>query len=91
MIESPITIKNRTGLHARAAAKLVETITNFSSTVEISNGKKTVDGKSILSVMLLAASPGTELILIIDGADENETLLAIQTLVENNFGEEPQD
>lgn len=91
MIESLITIKNRTGLHARAAAKLVETITNFSSTVEISNGKKTVDGKSILSVMLLAASPGTELILIIDGADENETLLAIQTLVENNFGEEPQD
>ena len=91
MIESPITIKNRTGLHARAAAKLVETITSFSSTVEISNGKKTVDGKSILSVMLLAASPGTELILIIDGTDENETLLAIQTLVENNFGEEPQD
>ena len=61
MIESPITIKNRTGLHARAAAKLVETITSFSSTVEISNGDKTVDGKSILSVMLLAASPGTEL------------------------------
>jgi phosphocarrier protein HPr len=88
MIESPVTIKNRTGLHARAAAKLVETITSFSSTVEISNGEKTVDGKSILSVMLLAASPGTELMLIIDGNDETEVLQAIQTLVENNFGED---
>ena len=88
MIESTITIKNRTGLHARAAAKLVETVTSFSSTVEISNGTKKVDGKSILSVMMLAASPGSELILMIDGNDEEETLQAIVTLVENNFGEE---
>jgi phosphocarrier protein HPr len=88
MIESPITIKNKTGLHARAAAKLVETTTSFTSTVEISNGDKQVDGKSILSVMLLAASPGSELMVKIEGSDENEALQAIIKLVENNFGEQ---
>jgi phosphocarrier protein HPr len=88
MIESAITIKNKTGLHARAAAKLVETTTSFASTVEISNGDKQVDGKSILSVMLLAASPGSELMLKVEGSDENEALQAIIKLVENNFGEQ---
>jgi len=88
MIESLITIKNRTGLHARAAAKLVETISGFSSTIELRNGTKTVDGKSILSVMMLAASPGTQLTLIVDGVDENEVVTAITSLVENNFGED---
>lgn len=88
MIESDITIKNKTGLHARAAAKLVETTMNFTSSVEISNGEKQVDGKSILSVMLLAASPGSELILKVDGSDESDALQAIINLVENNFGEE---
>lgn len=88
MIESAITIKNKTGLHARAAAKLVETTTSFTSTVEISNGDKQVDGKSILSVMLLAASPGSELMLKVEGSDENEALQAIIKLVDNNFGEQ---
>lgn len=88
MIESAIIIKNKTGLHARAAAKLVETISLFSSSVEISNGEKKVDGKSILSVMMLAASPGSELTLFVDGSDEKEALQAIQQLVTNNFGEE---
>lgn len=87
MIESAITIKNRTGLHARAAAKLVETVSSYASTVEISNGEKTVDGRSILSVMMLAASPGSKLSLIINGKDEAEALEAIKALVENNFGE----
>lgn len=87
MIESAITIKNRTGLHARAAAKFVEVTSNFASTVEVSNGEKTVDGKSILSVMMLAASPGSELTLRIHGNDESEVLAAIRALVENNFGE----
>jgi len=90
MIETAITIKNRTGLHARAAAKLVETTTSYDSTVEISNGEKTVDGKSILSVMLLAASPGSELMLMVDGSDENEATQAITQLVLDNFGEEEQ-
>ncbi len=87
MIESAITIKNRTGLHARAAAKFVEATSRFTSSVEISNGEKTVDGKSILPVMMLAASPGSKLTLRIDGTDESEMLEAIKALVENNFGE----
>ncbi|MEK9647939.1 MAG: HPr family phosphocarrier protein [Gammaproteobacteria bacterium] len=91
MIKTDITINNRTGLHARAAAKLVETTTSFDSSVEISNGEKTVDGKSILSVMLLAASPGSELKLLVDGNDENEAILAITQLVEKNFGEDEEE
>jgi phosphocarrier protein len=88
MIESAITIKNRTGLHARAAAKFVEVTSSYSSSIKITNGDKTVDGKSILSVMMLAASPGSELTLRIDGNDEAEVLAAIRALVDNNFGEE---
>lgn len=88
MIESAITIKNKTGLHARAAAKFVEAVSSFTSSVEISHGDRKADGKSILSVMMLAASPGTELLLLIDGQDETEALEAIRTLVENNFGED---
>jgi phosphocarrier protein HPr len=87
MIESVITIKNRTGLHARAAAKFVEVTSSYTSSVTINNGEKTVDGKSILSVMMLAASPGSKLSLRIDGTDETEVLEAIRKLVENNFGE----
>ena len=91
MIEIAIIINNRAGLHARAAAKLVETTTSFDSSVEISNGEKTVDGKSILSVMLLAASPGSELKLLVDGNDENEAIHAIMQLVEKNFGEDKEE
>ena len=88
MIESAIVIKNRTGLHARAAAKFVEAVSAYASSVEISNGDRKADGKSILSVMMLAASPGSELTLTINGEDETEALQAIKDLVENNFGEE---
>ena len=91
MIEIAIIINNRAGLHARAAAKLVETTTSFDSSVDISNGEKTVDGKSILSVMLLAASPGSELKLLVDGNDENEAIHAIMQLVEKNFGEDKEE
>lgn len=87
MIESAITIKNRTGLHARAAAKLVEVTSGFASSVEISNGEKSVDGKSILSIMMLAASPGSKLTLKINGDDANEMLEAIRKLADSNFGE----
>lgn len=88
MIESAIVIKNKTGLHARAAAKFVEAASHYASTVEICNGERKADGKSILSVMMLAASPGSELTLVIDGQDETEALEAIRELVENNFGED---
>jgi phosphocarrier protein HPr len=88
MIEDRITINNKAGLHARAAAKLVETISNFDCQIEIGTHEKMVDGKSILSIMLLAASPGTVLDVKVDGNDELEALSAITALVANNFDED---
>lgn len=88
MINTKITISNRAGLHARAAAKLVEIAGSYASTIEIGTAEKRVDGKSILSIMLLAAGPGSELELIIDGDDEQEALKAIQDLIDNRFGED---
>lgn len=88
MIKTQVTVRNKAGLHARAAAKLVELATEFSSTIELGTDEKMVDGKSILSIMLLAAAQGSDLILHIDGEDENEALKAIQELMDNRFGEE---
>ncbi len=86
MIESTITICNKAGLHARAAARLVGTASQFNSSVRIGN-EKLVDGKSILSLMMLAASKGTVLTIIVDGNDEADALQAIQDLVNNRFEE----
>ena len=88
MIEDKITISNKAGLHARAAARLVEVVNQFESQFEIGSQEKMVDGKSILSIMLLAASPGTVLDIKLDGSDEHEAFSAIKTLVENKFDEE---
>jgi phosphocarrier protein HPr len=88
MIEDKITISNKAGLHARAAARLVEVVNKFDSQFEIGNQEKMVDGKSILSIMLLAASPGTVLDIRLDGNDEHEALSAIVELVANKFDEE---
>jgi phosphocarrier protein len=88
MISTTITVPNRAGLHARAAAKLVATAAPFQSRIELSNGEKTVDGKSILSLMLLAAPQGSELQLRLDGADEQDALRAILALLEQRFGED---
>lgn len=86
MIESTITICNKAGLHARAAAKLVGTASQFNSSVRIGT-EKLVDGKSILSLMMLAAGKGTVLNIVVDGDDEQPALLAIQALVDNRFEE----
>ena len=86
MIKSTITICNRAGLHARAAAKMVGVTSTFSSDVKVGNDKM-VDGKSILSLMMLAAGQGTDLNIHIDGVDEKEALEAIVELVNNRFDE----
>lgn len=86
MIESTITICNKAGLHARAAARLVSTASQFGSSVRIGT-EKLVDGKSILSLMMLAAGKGTVLNIVVDGNDEADALEAIQTLVDNRFEE----
>ena len=87
MIERTVTIVNRLGLHARAAAKLVDCAARFSSQVTLIKNKQSVDAKSIMSVMLLAAGQGSQLTLNISGADELEALDAIVTLINERFGE----
>ena len=87
MIESPITIINKLGLHARAAAKLSTLASGFSSQIQIEKSGRCVDCKSIMAVMMLAASKGTELILRIEGDDEQQAFEAITTLINNRFDE----
>ncbi|HEX9919202.1 MAG TPA: HPr family phosphocarrier protein [Pyrinomonadaceae bacterium] len=90
MLEKRIVIVNRLGLHARAAAKLVRTASVYRSGVRLerTDGGAVADAKSILSVLLLAASRGTELRLTVEGADEPEAMGAVCNLIENGFGEE---
>ena len=93
MQERVVTISNRLGLHARAAARLVQCAAKFVSRVEIDrqDTRQTVDGKSILSVLLLAASAGTQLIIKTEGVDEERAAEAIAELIEKKFGEEVSD
>lgn len=87
MLRQKITIINKLGLHARAAAKFVSCASAFSSKIQVGHDTKMVDGKSIMSVMMLAAGKGAELELEIEGQDENEALAAITQLIENRFDE----
>jgi len=87
VIERELEIRNRLGLHARAAARFVHTASRFRSRVSVTRGERTMDGKSILGILLLAASRGTRLRLRVDGADEQECLAALAELVEAGFGE----
>lgn len=87
MIQTQLTIINKLGLHARAAAKFVGCTAAFSSTVKAGKDGQLVDGKSIMSVMMLAAGKGTVLELEIEGGDEYAALEALQTLIDNRFDE----
>jgi len=89
LVECGVTIVNRLGLHARAAAKLVRTATAFESALRLVRADRSAsaDAKSILSVLMLAASRGTELIITADGADEREALDALCRLISSGFGE----
>jgi phosphocarrier protein len=82
-----VEIINKAGLHARAASKLAELTAAFSSDIRVGH-KKMVDGKSILSLMMLAAVKGTELSIEIDGTDEDLAITAIVALINNRFGED---
>ncbi|WP_428241978.1 HPr family phosphocarrier protein [Gynuella sp.] len=87
MVEESVTIINKLGLHARAAAKFVNVASQFGAQIRVIKGAKEVDGKSIMSVMMLAAAQGTELSLRIDGKDEQAALTAIKELIANRFDE----
>ncbi len=87
MIFQNITIINKLGLHARAASKLVSKASQFESDVWIDKQGNRVDAKSIMGVMMLAASKGVEVVLEVDGSDEEDCMEAIIQLINNRFDE----
>ena len=87
MIRKEITIINKLGLHARAAAKFVTLASTFDSEVQLVRGERVVNGKSIMGVMMLAAAKGVSLELIIEGQDEEEACSQLQQLILDRFGE----
>ena len=87
MIRQQVLIINKLGLHARAAARLVETASSFHCRIELIKGSRQVDAKSIMPVMMLAASQGTQLDLVADGPDEQQAIAALEALINNYFGE----
>jgi len=87
VIQTQLTIINKLGLHARAAAKFVSCTAAYSSSVRAGRDGEMVDGKSIMSMMMLAAGQGTVLDIEVDGHDEEAALAALRTLVENRFDE----
>ena len=87
MRELQVTIINKLGLHARASAKFVSMAGRFQSQIDIIKGSQKVNGKSIMGVMMLAASKNSELTLQIDGPDEDNMLEALTTLIHERFGE----
>jgi phosphocarrier protein len=83
-----VEVRNRLGLHARAAARFVHTANRFRSKVSVTRGGRTTDGKSILGILLLAAAQGTRLELHAEGDDARAAVAALAELVESGFGEE---
>jgi phosphocarrier protein HPr len=88
VIEREISIQNRLGLHARAAAKFVQTASRFKSAVKIRKNGEEVDGKSILGILLLAASQGTTIVVAVSGEDETDAFAAVEDLITRRFDEE---
>ena len=87
MITQDITIINKLGLHARAAAKFVSTASAYGCDIKVCKDGKEVDGKSIMAVMMLAASKGTQLQIHFDGEDAVNAQEALTTLINNYFDE----
>ncbi|MFP4105608.1 MAG: HPr family phosphocarrier protein [Phycisphaerae bacterium] len=90
-VEEEVTIVNKYGLHARPAMQLVELANSFNSIVEVSNASLTVDAKSIMSVMRLGATMGTQLKIVADGEDAEQAVAALKKLVQEGFGEMEED
>ncbi len=88
MIEEGITITNKHGLHARPAAQFVKIAGKFKSDIKVLKDGLEVNGKSIMGIMMLAAEPGSEIILYTDGEDEKEAMQALKELIKQNFYED---
>lgn len=87
MTSDAITIINKLGLHARASAKLVSCASGFQSKILIEKNGQTVDGKSIMGVMMLAAAKGSQVIIHAEGEDDSEAITKITELINERFGE----
>lgn len=87
MSKKTVVIVNKLGLHARAAAKFVQLASRYESLIEVEHKGRVVNGKSIMGVMMLAASLGATLTIHAQGADSEEAINALITLVEAKFGE----
>jgi phosphocarrier protein HPr len=87
MLKETIIISNKLGLHARASAKLVNTAKRFESEVTLNKDQKTVNAKSIMGVMMLAAGKDSELVIVSEGPDEEDALNAVIELIDQKFGE----
>jgi phosphocarrier protein HPr len=88
MTSGDVTICNRLGLHARAAARFVHLATRFQSRVQVSRDGRGMDGKSIMGILLLAAPRGATVTIATEGPDEAEALAALKDLVASGFGED---
>ena len=88
MQNKTVTIVNKLGLHARAAAKFVTLASSFASDVRLARNGQEVNGKSIMGVMMLAASRGSDITLIVNGDDESQAIDKLSELVEQRFGED---
>jgi phosphocarrier protein len=88
LIKRNITIINKLGLHARAAAKFVTCASQYNSDIQISRNSQQVNGKSIMGVMMLAANKGSEMTITADGEDEAAAIAALEALILDRFEEE---
>ncbi|HDS17190.1 MAG TPA: HPr family phosphocarrier protein [Proteobacteria bacterium] len=87
MLKKEFKIVNRLGLHARAAAALVQLAGKFSSEITLRKEKLSINCKSIMGVLMLAAACGSTIVVEVAGVDESEALQAVGTLIEDGFGE----
>jgi phosphocarrier protein len=87
MTSGSVVIVNQLGMHARAAAQFVHLASRYRARVRVARQEREMDGKSIMGLLLLAASRGTAIRITVDGDDEVEALAALTALVESGFGE----
>jgi len=83
-----VEVQNRLGLHARPCSKFVKLASTFKCDVWVSKDDETVNGKSIMGLMMLAAGQGSKLLLTAEGADANESLIALEKLINQKFDED---
>ena len=88
MATRSVTIINKLGLHARAAARFVQEASAFESSINVRHAGKEVNGKSIMGMMMLAAAQGKSIDIIANGNDEDAALDTLETLIKDRFGED---